>query len=122
MLQALSGIYGRCERPAMLRLTDTLNPRPRRQFVGQGAWREREDMPRTATTAGRISPKKTKPTAPKKAKRTATNKAKPTAPKRVTRALPKRGTRAAPNKQTSVAVMQARIDALEAELRQERDR
>src|SRR5262249_17244008 len=45
-------------------------------------------------------------------------------PKRVTRALPKRGTRAAPNKtrQTSVAVMQARIDALEAELRQERDR
>ena len=94
----------------------------------QGAWREREDMRRSATTAyrerkRRTSPKKTTPTAPKRPKRPAAKKANLAAPKRVTRAFPKRATRAAPKKtrQSSVAAMQAQIDALRAEVREARD-
>src|SRR5262249_35091653 len=92
-------------------------------FCRQGAWRERKDMPRSAKTA---IPKKPKRISPKKPKRAAPRTAKRTAPKRITRAAPKtvkRGTRAPPKKtgQTSVAAMQARIDALEAEIRKSRD-
>ena len=85
-------------------------------------------MPRSATlaTARRSkqpSAKRSARPSPKKPKRTAPKKAKPTAPTRVVRASPKRGVRASSNKtrQSSVAAMQARIDALEAELREERD-
>src|SRR5262249_9012760 len=95
------------------------NPRQRRQIVGQGAWRERQNMPRSATTASRktkrTSPKKATPAAPRKPKRTAAKKAKSPAPKRGTRASPKKA------KPSSVAAMQERIDALEAELQKSRD-
>src|SRR5262249_42121105 len=93
----------------MLRLTGTPEPATKKtdEIRRQGAWRERQNMRRSATTVRRTSPKKTKPTAPKKAERTA--------PNRVTRASPKK------TKQNSVAAMQARIDALEADLREERD-
>ena len=84
---ALSGIYGRYKPRGMLRPTGTPNPRQRRQFVGQGAWREREDMSRSATTTAYrktrgTSPKTATPTAPKKSKRTAAKKANSTAPKK----------------------------------------
>src|SRR5437868_11660127 len=84
-------------------------------------------MPRSATTAyrerKRTPPKKTTPSAPKRPKRPVAKKAKPAAPKRVTHAFPKRATRAAPKKtrQSSVAAMQAQIDALRAEVREARD-
>src|SRR5262249_42963527 len=59
----------------------------------------------------------------KKPKPTAAKKTKLTAPKRVMRAAPKRATRASPKRttQTSVASMQARIKALEAELQKSCD-
>src|SRR5690348_6757001 len=92
----------------------------------KGAWREREDMRRSATRAAgkrprkvkrtsptrikQIAPKKTGRTSPTKvAKRSSPKKAKRTAPKRVTPTSSKRAT------PTSVAAMQARIEALEAE-------
>src|SRR5690348_617606 len=71
-------------------------------------------MPRSATTAyrktGRPSPKKAKPTAPEKGKRTAAKRTTQRSPKWVTPTSQKK-----PN-QTSVAAMQARIKALEADL------
>src|ERR1051325_6532029 len=115
-----SGIYGRRRRPGML-CNGHPDPRQRRLFSRHGARRERENMPRSATTAyrktGRPSPKKAKPAAPKKRKRTAAEKGKRTAAKKTTQRSLKRVTLTSQKKtkQISVAAMQARIEALEAE-------
>ena len=84
-------------------------------------------MPRSATKAyrktKRPSPKRAKSTAPKKPQRTAAKIAKRTAPKKTTQRSPNRLTLTSQKKakQTSVAATQARIEALEAELRNSRD-
>src|ERR1051326_4532655 len=91
----------------------------------QGARRERQNMPRSATTAyrktGRPSPKKAKSTAPKKP--IAARKAKRIAPKKTTQRSPKRVTPTSQKKtnQTSVAAMQAEISALRTELQEAHD-
>src|SRR5262249_31136308 len=86
----------------------------------QGAWRERKNMPRSATTASVKGPKE--PSA-KKSERPSPKRPKRTAPKRITRVAPKRVTRVSSKKtrRTSVAAMQARIESLEAALREAHD-
>jgi two-component system NtrC family sensor kinase len=100
----------------------------------EAAWRERKDMRRSATKAVAKRPKpprkkikpgsatKAKRASPNKAHRTPSTKAKQIGSKKAKRTAPKRSTRTSPKiKPTSVAAMQAQIDALRAELREARD-